>query len=305
MSENSRARVARLLGIVAYLEDNGPTPFEELAEHFGVTREQIAKDIDQLWLVGRPGGFAHDLIDFDSDSFDSGIAKITNTQGATQVRLGPREGVALVAALSAIVGSGVAPRAAQSALDKISAALGKETVTVVGEPDAAADTVESLAIAIQRRVVARLDYVDAADRRTLRDVEPHRIVTIDGSPYLECWCRRARDYRTLRIDRIRAVEVTDEEAVTPASGGEGFALAPMYEATVRLRRVGRWALEDIPGVVLHDDGELVTATIGVSNEPWLAGRLLTISTTLIAVEPAALRLEVARQAKAVGAAHGE
>ncbi|MCR6713350.1 MAG: HTH domain-containing protein [Demequina sp.] len=134
MSENSRARVARLLGIVAYLEDNGSTSFEELAEHFGVSRDQIAKDIDQLWLVGRPGGFANDLIDFDSDSFDSGIAKITNTQGATQVRLGPREGVALVAALSAIVGAGVAPRAAQSALEKITAALGEETVTVVGEP---------------------------------------------------------------------------------------------------------------------------------------------------------------------------
>jgi proteasome accessory factor C len=305
VSENSRARVARLLGIVAYLEDNGSTSFEELAEHFGVSRDQIAKDIDQLWLVGRPGGFANDLIDFDSDSFDSGIAKITNTQGATQVRLGPREGVALVAALSAIVGAGVAPRAAQSALEKITAALGEETVTVVGEPDAAADTVQTLAIAIHQGVVARLDYVDAADRRTLRDVEPHRIVTIDGAPYLECWCRRAGDYRTLRIDRIRSAKATDEPISTPASGSEGFALAPMYEATIRLRRFGRWALEDIPGVVLDDDGELVTATMGVSNEPWLAGRLLTIATALVSVEPDALRSEVARQAKSVAAAHGE
>lgn len=305
MSDNSRARVARLLGIVAYLEDNGPTPFDDLAEHFGVSREQIAKDIDQLWIVGRPGGFANDLIDFDSDSFDSGIAEITNTQGASQVRLGPREGVALVAALSAIVGAGLAPRAAQSALDKITAALGEETVTVVGEPDAAADTVHKLAIAVQQGVVARLDYVDAADRRTLRDVEPHRIVTIDGSPYLECWCRRAGDYRTLRIDRIRSVAVTDEPIATPPSGSEGFALAPMYEARIRLRRAGRWALEDIPGVVLNDDGELVTATMGVTNEPWLAGRLLTIATSLLTVEPATLRREVARQANSVAAAHGE
>ncbi|MGC4174030.1 helix-turn-helix transcriptional regulator [Demequina sp.] len=305
MSENSRARVARLLGIVAYLEDNGATGFEELADHFSVTSAQIAKDIEQLWIVGRPGGFANDLIDFDYDSFDAGVAKITNTQGATQVRLAPREGVALVAALSAIVGAGVAPRAAESALAKITEALGEETVTVLGTPDASSKVVQTLAIAVQQGVVARLDYIDAADRRTQRDVEPHRIVTIDGAPYLECWCRRAGDYRTLRIDRIVSAKVTDDEVVTPASGSEGFSLARQYEATVTLRRGGRWVLEDIPGVQLSDDGELVTATLGVTNEPWFAGRLLSIATSLISVEPESLRREVTRQAQSVAAVHGE
>lgn len=305
MTERSRPRVARLLGIVAYLEDNGATPFEDLAEHFGVTTAQIEKDIEQLWLVGRPGGFANDLIDFDFDSFADGIAAITNTQGATQVRLAPREGVALVAALSAIVGAGVAPRAAQSALAKVSAALGQETVPIIGRPDARAETVQTLAAAIQQGAVARLDYVDAADRRTSRDVEPHRIVTIDGAPYLECWCRRADDYRTLRIDRIVKAEMTDENVATPPSGSEGFTLAREYDATVTLRRWGRWVVEDIPGVVIADDGDLVTATMGVSNTPWLAGRLLTIAPALISVEPERLRDELARQAKSVAAAHGE
>lgn len=305
MTARSRPRVARLLGIVAYLEDNGATPFEELADHFGVSRDQISKDIEQLWLVGRPGGFANDLIDFDYDSFEAGIAVITNTQGASQVRLAPREAVALAAALAAIVGAGVAPRAAESALAKITDALGEEAVTVVGRPDAAPDIVQTLAIAIQQGAVARLDYVDAADRRTTRDVEPHRIVTIDGAPYLECWCRRAIDYRTLRVDRIVSAKVTDEPAGTPASGSEGFTLTQNYEAQITLRRSGRWALEDFPGIALDDDGELVRATLGVTNERWLAGRLLTIATSLISVEPASLRHEVARQAKSVGAAHGE
>jgi len=305
MTERSRPRVARLLGIVAYLEDNGPTPFDELARHFDVSAEQISHDIEQLWLVGRPGGFANDLIDFDYDSFADGIAAITNTQGATQVRLAPREGVALVAALSALVGSGVAPRAARSALDKVTRALGEEAVTIVARPDSEDTLMPTLAAAIQAGRVASLEYVDASDRRTERDVEPHRIVTIDGAPYLECWCRRARDYRTLRVDRIVGVTVTDEPVVTAASGSEGFTLTREYDATVRLRRAGRWALEDIPGVTIDDDGELVTASMGVTNERWLAGRLLTIATALIAAEPASLRAEVARQAKAVAAAHGE
>ena len=305
MTERSRPRVARLLGIVAYLEDNGATPFGELAEHFGVSSEDIAKDIEQLWIVGRPGGFADDLIDFDYDAFDAGVAVITNTQGASQVRLAPREGVALVAALSAMVGAGAAPRAAQTALGKVVAALGEETVTLVSWPDAAEGLAATLTDAIGKRLVVQLDYVDAGDHRTTRAVEPHRIVSIDGAPYLECWCRRANDYRTLRIDRIVSVTVTDERAVTTPSGGDGFTLVPEYDATVRLRRAGRWALEDIPGVVIEDDGELVTATAGVTNEAWLAGRLLSIAPALISVEPDRLRAEVARQAVSVLAAHGE
>jgi len=304
MTERSRPRVARLLGIVAYLEDNGATPFSELADHFGVSVEQVAKDIEQLWIVGRPGGFADDLIDFDYDAFDAGIAVITNTQGARQVRLAPREGVALVAALSAMVGAGAAPKAAQTALEKVVAALGEQTVTVLGTSDARAEIVRDLTDAIGRHVVVELDYVDAGDHRTSRAVEPHRIVTIDGGPYLECWCRRANDYRTLRIDRIVTAQVTDEPATTPASGSDGFTLVREYDATICLRRGGRWALEDIPGVVIEDDGELVTATMGVTNEAWLAGRLLSIAPGLISVEPLALRTEVARQALAVLATHG-
>ena len=305
MSERTRPRVARLLGLVAYLEDNGPTSFEDLAEHFGVDVEQIRKDIDQLWIVGRPGGFANDLIDFDSDSFDEGIARITNTQGASQVRLAPREGVALVAALSAIVNAGVAPRAAESALDKIVAALGEQTVTLVREPDAVGEIARTLTAAIAAQVVVRLDYTDATDRRTEREVEPHRVVTIDGAPYLECYCRRAGDYRTLRIDRMASATLTDEPVVTPASDHEGFELRRTYDATIRLRRAGRWALEDIPGVTIDDDGEAVTATVGVTDGSWLAGRLLSVAPTLISVEPQQLHSEMVRQALAVLASHRE
>jgi len=305
MTERSRPRVARLLGIVAYLEDNGPTPFGELGTHFGVSEEQIAKDIEQLWIVGRPGGFADDLIDFDYDAFDAGIAVITNTQGARQVRLSPREGVALVAALGALAGAGTAPRVAQSALDKVTAALGEKTVTVSGTPDAQAEIPLALATAIGQPALVALDYIDASDHRTTREVEPHRIVTIDGAPYLECWCRRANDYRTLRIDRMVTATVTEEDAVTPASGSVGFALPSEYDATVRLRRAGRWALEDIPGVEIDDDGELVTARAGVTNTEWLAARLLSIAPALITVEPQRLREEVARQAHAIAAVHGE
>ncbi len=69
MAETARDRLVRLLGIVTYLEHHGATPFEGLAEHFGVSAAQIRKDISTLWTSGLPGYMHGDLIDFDSDSF--------------------------------------------------------------------------------------------------------------------------------------------------------------------------------------------------------------------------------------------
>ena len=61
MAERVLPRLTRLLGIVSYLEDNGPTPFEELAEHFSVAPAQIARDVSTLSLTGVPGGMPDDL----------------------------------------------------------------------------------------------------------------------------------------------------------------------------------------------------------------------------------------------------
>lgn len=47
-----------------------------------------------------------------------------------------------------------------------------------------------------------------------RRVEPHGLVCKAGVWYLVAYCRKRRDFRTFRVDRIRAVEVR-EETTTP------------------------------------------------------------------------------------------
>ena len=103
MAERADDRLVRLLGIVAYLDGAGPVPVGELARHFGVSERQVLDDVDALWVSGTPGYWPDDLIDFDADSFERGVVRLTEARGMTRpLRLGTREAVALIAALRAM-----------------------------------------------------------------------------------------------------------------------------------------------------------------------------------------------------------
>jgi len=301
VAEHARDRLVRMLGILTYVERHGATPFAELADHFGVSVAQVRKDIDALWVASEPGD-SWSPIDFSADEFDADVAALVRNDGVTQVRLSPREAVALVGALSTMGAAGALPEAGGQVLAKLRDALA-EPVIVLGDDAVAPEVREGLIAAIGRYRRARVEYVDAHDRRTTRDVDPHRLVVIDGHGYLECFCHRAEDYRVLRLDRIAAVETLDTPVSRPPTDTAGFSLTPAFKATVRIARTGRWALEDMPGVEIEDAEEDVVATFGVADAAWAAGRLLPVAAHVREVAPHRLLEELHRQAAAVLEAH--
>ncbi len=303
VAERAVPRLTRLLGIVTHLEEHGEATFDELGHHFGVPAETIRHDIDTLWCAGLPGYSMTDLLDFDGFAYDQGIARLVNSQGVRQVRLAPGEAVALMGALASMIASGTAPEAAQGALEALGAAVADANpVTVIASSAVDAGVVETLRTAIDQKVAVAVAYVDAQDRKTERVVEPHRLVTVDGVGYVECFCRRANDYRTLRLDRIDAAEATDSPIATAPRAPKGFTLEPAYSATVRVKRAARWAFESFPGVKLREEGDDVVASFGVANPAVVVARLLAVAPNLVAVEPAALRDALRESAEAVLAA---
>ncbi|WP_062520466.1 helix-turn-helix transcriptional regulator [Demequina silvatica] len=297
MAEQATDRLVRMLGILTYVERNGDTPFAELAEHFGVSVDQVRKDIDALWVASEPGD-SWSPIDFSADDFDADVAALVRNDGVSQVRLSPREAVALVGALSTMGAAGALPEAGTQVLAKLRDALA-EPVTVLGDDQVAPEIREALLEAIARYRLAEVEYVDAQDRRTTRTVDPHRLVVIDGHGYLECFCRRAQDYRVLRLDRIASVTVLDGAVEHPPTDTAGFTLTPAFRATVRIARTGRYALEDIPGVEIEDADEDVIATFDVADAAFVAGRLLAVAPHLRSVTPPRLVAELHRQAQSV------
>jgi proteasome accessory factor C len=303
MAERTAPRVTRLLGLVTYLEREGEATVEELAEHFGVSTAQVRRDVELLWVSGVPGHAPQDLIDFDGWAFDEGVVRLTNSQGVGQVRLSPREGVALIGALSAVVAGGAAPEAAHTALAKLVEAVGdKDAVRSVTTGSVDPQVAATLRDAIDAGVVVDVVYADANDMRTTRVIEPHRVVVIDGTSYVECFCRRAVDYRTLRIDRMISATMGSERVKAPASDAPGFSLVAMFDAEVVADAHARWLLESFPGVRIEDNKDTVTARFGVADATAIAGQLLSIGTALKFVGPEALADELADQARAVGAA---
>lgn len=304
MAERAIPRVTRLLGIVSHLAEYGEASFEELGEHFGVPSDQVRADIETLWVSGLPGYGTNDLLDFDAWAFDEGVARLTNSQGVRQVALAPSEAVSLLAALASMTSAGIAPPGAAGLMAKLSAAVGAATsVTVVPHQGGDPGLGEQLRAAAGAGRRVQVDYIDAQDRRTTRVVEPHRLVAVDGVGYLECYCLRAEDYRTLRLNRILGAVETGEAATHPPRPGDGFALQPEYQASVRLRRSSRWAVEGLPGVGIEEDGDDVVASFGVANPDAVATRLLIVGEDLVDVRPEPLRERLRAAAAGVLAAH--
>jgi proteasome accessory factor C len=225
-------QVERLLNLVPYLRSHPGATVAQVAEEFGVSQRQIAKDLNVLWFCGTPGGFADDLME--PHVGEGGAIHLDNAaeQITRPLRLSTREAVALLVALRALAQvPGLADRdTLERVLAKLEAAVGQS----------AADTAERLSVAFEARDVVleaasraqsggralRLRYyVPSRDEVTERTVDPIRISMLSGRAYLDAWCRSSEDRRMFRLDRVVGIEVLAEPAVVP----EHAAHAPQAE----------------------------------------------------------------------------
>lgn len=317
MAERTPERLVRLLGLVAYLDRHPGVTIDEVAAHFDVPRQQVLRDVDTLWVSGTPGYWPDDLIDFDADSFESGVLRLTQSRGMTRaLRLGTREAVALVAALRALqesVGDLLEPAEREvlaSTLEVLTAATGDAAATMEVRLTVAAspEVVAAARRALKDGVRLRIRYVDAEDRESERVVEPWQLLTGDEHSYLQAWCHSARGERLFRLDRILAADVLDE-AVTARPG-------PVREATftpsrehervvLELDSRARWVVEQLPVDELTDlpDGG-VRVALRVASGAWLRHLLLRVAPYVRAVEPESAAADAGEAARAALAAYG-
>jgi proteasome accessory factor C len=108
-------------------------------------------------------------------------------------------------------------------------------------------------------------YVPGRDEATERDVDPMRLLVVEGRPYLEGWCLRAEGMRLFRLDRVLALTVLDQGAApppeaTPVDVDQGlFRPSPDdVHVELELSAAGRWVAEDYPCESVTDlpDGRL-------------------------------------------------
>ncbi|MFB4271033.1 helix-turn-helix transcriptional regulator [Nonomuraea sp. GTA35] len=206
-TRGTRDPASRLLRLLSLLQSRSDWPGPELAERLGVSTRTIRTDFERLRELGYP------------------VSATTGTAGG--YRLGPgarlpplllddEEAVAVAVGLrTAAAGTvGGIEETSLRALAKLEqvlparlrprlAALAAYTVPAPGGgPEVDPDVLATLAAACRDRRRLRFDYRDHDGNATVRDAEPHRLVSTGRRWYLVAWDVDREGWRSFRVDRL-------------------------------------------------------------------------------------------------------
>ena len=283
-------RLGRLLVMLPWLMERGEAPLDEVATRFGLTRGEVAADLELAAMCGLPP-FVDEMIDvfIDDDTVYVGVPRLFTRP----LRLTAPEGFALVAAgRAAMQLPGADPTGPLGrGLEKLAAALGDDDVVVdMPVPPAVEERVELIAAAVRAVEVLRVEYwTPSRDEVTERTITPRRVFNDRGEWYVVADDGRSGERRTFRIDRFESIEGTGERGEPIVLGDvaapEWFADGGLPQVTLRLSPSATWVVERYPvdEVVPSEDG--LVARFPVASQRWLERMLLRLGTEAEVVDP--------------------
>lgn len=236
-AEMRNGPTGRALHLLSLLQTHRFWPGAELAERLDVTQRTVRRDVDRLRELGYP---------VDAAAGKYGGYRLAAGAHLPPLLLDDDEAVAVAvglryAAEAAIDGIG---ETAVRALTKIELLLPSRlrrrvsalhtNVTSMRRP-AESDTIDSEALSVLAAACrdgehVRFDYLRGDGERSARHVEPHQLVIAGRRWYLVAWDTERRDWRTFRLDRMRAPRsVGGRFAAHEVPGGdvEAFAAASL------------------------------------------------------------------------------
>jgi len=307
-SVTSTERLQRLLALVPYVISRNVVGLAETAAAFGISERQLVDDLNLLWCVELRAPDPYCPIDL---SYEGGEIVVSQAESMGRpLRLAVDEASALLVALRMLAEvPGLEDRSALSRLiAKLETAAG-EAASVSAQVAVQVDTPEGAAEGIAAQIRAALSagrrvhlsyYVPGRDEATERDVDPMRLLVVEGRTYLEGWCRRADGVRLFRLDRILALTVLGDAAsppaeATPVDVDQGlFRPSPDdVHVELELSAEGRWVAEYYPCESVTDlpDGRL-RAVLRTPDTGWIRRLALRLGEEGRVVSPPALVAEI-------------
>jgi proteasome accessory factor C len=201
---------------------------------------------------------------------------------------------------------------------KLEAAAGEAAapsaqVTVQVDRHAARSVAAQLreALAAGRRVHLSY-YVPGRDEATERDVDPMRLLVVEGRTYLEGWCRRAEGVRVFRLDRVLAAKVLEVAAEVPREAEPVDVDSGLFRPSpsdlrvvIELSPYGRWVAEYYPCEEVTELGEgRLRVILRTPDSEWVRRLALRLGEDGRVVGPAEVVADVRREAGAALAQYG-
>ncbi len=266
----SAERLRRLLALVPYVATRRVVGLAETAAAFGMSERELIDDLNLAWCVELRAPEPYCPIDL---SYEDGQISISQAESIVRpLRLAVDEASALLVALRMLAEAGGDRDAVTRLIAKIETAAGaagapssQVTIHQFDSPRVRAVAAKlSGALAAGKRVHLR-HYVWSRDEDTERDVDPMRVLVVEGRSYLEGWCRRAENVRLFRLDRVLSVDVLDVPAEVPEEAEPRDVDAGLFRpsetdvlAELELGPEARWVAESYPCESVTDlpDGRL-------------------------------------------------
>lgn len=305
--------VRRLMALLGHLTPGARIAIGDLARMVGAEEAVLAEDLMTLSLCGVAPFYPDDCMPL---IVEDGHVEVWGDLPALngRVRLSSTEAAALASALQA---------AGFSADDRLTRTLLEAAAARTFDAEMVEQTIRTLASghgkgvyqglseSLANHTVARISYVRAgSEEEVLRDVEPAGLFAERGAWYLTAWCRSAGGWRTFRVDRIRSAESTGEtfrprQDGTPADSA--FKPEGLPTATLRFSSGEPFDDREWPSakVLSTDTDGSVTVAVPYGGTAWLARHVVARLGAVEVIEPASLRVEVARLAKEESARYSD
>jgi proteasome accessory factor BC len=276
-------------------------PADELTDRFHIPSDQLEDHLHLLNLVNFGGG-CYAVYATLQDGHVHVEKELFGDTFRRPPRLTPLEARAIRLALD-FVGPMIAAEA-HTPLDRVRRKLeetfGEFELRETPEPHAGEEEetlIRTFSRAIEEHRLVQIEYVDAEGEASERTVEPYSFERELPNWYVHCWDRTAGGERSFRFDRMRGATVLDE-TFDPRPGLALQKLRDVITVRVlfsgeaarrRLERPGATAL--VKGYVLGEER--------VGGVDWLVGEVLNWRGEAEVIEPADVRKQVARRARAL------
>ncbi|WP_298455637.1 YafY family protein [uncultured Cellulomonas sp.] len=311
------ATTERVLRLLALLQRRPTWTAADLAAELGVTDRSVRRDVQRLRAVGYP---VH------ATAGVGGGYRLGAGTRLPPLLLDDEEAIATAVSLRLASGGTVAgaAEAALRALTKLDQvmpprlraevrAVHGATDTLVGPgPQVDAEVLVTIARACRDAVRVRFGYSGRDGAAQDRTAEPVRMVTTGRRWYLMAWDVDRADWRTFRLDRMRAVTATTwrfarREHPDPVEHVQRSVTGSPYRHLARVRvhappDLVRALVPPQVGRVEDDRDGWCVLVVGGDDLGWLAAHVAQLGFPAQVLEPAELRAaaaELARRAAAL------
>jgi proteasome accessory factor C len=210
MVESAALRAIRLLDLVPYIVAHPGISITELAKEFSITRDEVLKDLNLLFLCGLPGYTPLELIDI---SFDEESVVIRDPQNLAAPR-NLNESEALIARIALAALEESTPRTSSAYLqivalrEKIakafSSSIPASAITFTLDKERA--TLEAIEAAIMQELDLEITYNNVTkDSSSRRSITPISIIAEDKRTLVSAYCHSAKALRTFNLAQISEV----------------------------------------------------------------------------------------------------